>query len=292
MILPDFILPSRIHQQWQYSGLDSPDDCLDKKHFELYPHNIEYCYNSRGYRDQEWPTELAKLQEAIWCVGDSFTVGLGNPAEHTWPYLLQQHTGRRTINVSMDGASNEWMARKIKRLVEVIAPKTIVVQWSYFARRESSIDHNDEEKRLAHNMLQLSDDADIENFKDCVLKTKQISKNCQIINSIIPDAFPGISLTETRGWWHNDRQSSWPEILPASFADISTDLLEQLKKKSQYNKYFMHYTLQDFIENNNMILVDQYDEFFNKELSRDGHHYGIITATKFVKKLQSKFNLI
>lgn len=292
MILPDFILPSRVHQQWQYSGLDSPETCLDKKHFESYPYTIEYCYNSRGYRDQEWPAELDELQNAIWCVGDSFTVGLGNPIEHTWAYLLQQHTGRRTINVSMDGASNEWMARKIKRLVEGIAPKIIMVQWSYFARREATIDHNDEEKRMAHDMVRLSADEDIENFKNCVLKTKQISKNCEIINSIIPGAFPGIDIKEVHGWWYNDIQYGCPDALPESFADISTDILEQLIKKQQYSKYFNHYMLQDFIKNNNMIVVDQTDEFFYKELSRDGHHYDIITATKFVKTLQSKFNLI
>jgi len=292
VILPDFILPSRVHQRWQYSGLDSPETCLDKKHFESYPYTIEYCYNSRGYRDQEWPAELDELQNAIWCVGDSFTVGLGNPIEHTWAYLLQQHTGRRTINVGMDGASNEWMARKIKRLVEVIAPKIIMVQWSYFARREATIGHNDEEKRMAHDMVRLSADEDIENFKNCVLKTKQISKNCQIINSIIPGAAPGIDIKEIHGWWYNDRQFNWPNTFPKLLADISTDILEQLTKKQQFSKYFNHYMLQDFIKNNNMIVVDQTDEFSNKELARDGHHYDIITATKFIKKLQSEFNLI
>ena len=294
MILSDFILPSRQNQIWAESGLDSLKLCLDKKHFKSYPYPVEYRYNSRGFRDAEWPTELAELKQAIWCVGDSFTVGLGNPVEHIWPYLLQQHTGQRVINVSMDGASNDWMARKIKRLVEVIAPKTIIVQWSYLCRRESQIGNNDEEKRLAYDShnYETSDDADIENFKNCVLQTKQISKNCQIINSIIPDAFPGISLREIRSWWYNDIQSHWPQTLPALFTDISTDLLEELKKKQQYSKYFNHYILQDFMENNSIILVDQYDEFFNKRVSRDGHHYDLATATKFVNEVQTKFKLV
>ena len=55
MILPDFILPSRQNQVWDESGLDSYAACLDKKHFKSYPHKVEYRYNSRGFRDTEWP---------------------------------------------------------------------------------------------------------------------------------------------------------------------------------------------------------------------------------------------
>ena len=282
MILSDFTIPSQINQRWQYTGIDSPEHCLDKKHFQSYPYVFEYCYNSRGYRDQEWPTELSELETAIWCVGDSFTAGVGSPVEHTWPYILQQQTGRQTINVSMDGASNQWMARKIKRIVEVIAPKTIIVQWSYFSRRELESGFDDQ-RRMQYDPGQLDDEQNIENFKNCVLETKDICKDCQLINSIIPNAFSGIDPIEVNGWWNNDKESSWPEQLPT---ELPRDILDKLQKKQQHNKYIIHYTLQEFIKNNNMILVDQYDEFFNKELARDGHHYDIATATKFVNRLQ------
>jgi hypothetical protein len=192
----------------------------------------------------------------------------------------------------MDGASNEWMARKIKRIVEAIAPKTIVVQWSYFTRRELPSNTDDEKRIMQYNPLQLEDEINIENFKNCVLETTKICKNCQIINSIIPDAFSGIDVKEVQGWWWGDKESSWPAELPLLFTDISSDILQQLKKKQQYNKYFIHYTLQDFIKNNNMILVDQLDEFFVKDLARDGHHYGIATVTKFVNEVQAKFKLV
>ena len=292
MILPDFVLPSRVNQCWKYSGLDSVEHCLNKKHFIEYPHPIEYCYNSRGYRDQEWPTNIEELKNAIWCIGDSFTVGLGNPIEHTWPYILQQKTGRRIINVSMDGASNEWMAGKIKKIVDNISPGTIIVQWSYFARRDSSSGHTDEQRRMQYDVSQLSDESNIKNFKNCVLQTQKVCKCSQVVNSIIPDAYSGISKIEVKGWWYNDRESSWPWDLPESVADISSDIVNKLQKKEQYNKYVIHYDLQNFIKNNNIILVNQFDNFLNKDLSRDGHHYGLPTATKFVDELQLKFNLI
>lgn len=116
--------------------MDSVDQCRDRAWFKQYPYSVEYRYNSRGYRDQEWPDSINELKHAIWCVGDSFTVGLGSPVEHTWPRILQQQLQTRTINVSLDGASNEWIARKTTKLLVTIAPKLVVIHWSYLHRRE------------------------------------------------------------------------------------------------------------------------------------------------------------
>ena len=139
MILPDFILPTRQNQIWTESGIDSLVDCLDKKHFKSYPYPIEYRYNSRGYRDAEWPEDVSELENAIWCFGDSFTVGIGSPVEHTWAHLLQQHTNRRVINISMDGASNNWISRKAVEVLQLIKPKIIILHWSYTHRREYTV---------------------------------------------------------------------------------------------------------------------------------------------------------
>ena len=246
MILPEFILTSRQNQIWFESGMDSLDNCLDKKHFKSYPYPIEYRYNSRGYRDAEWPEDVSELENAIWCFGDSFTVGIGSPLSHTWVNILQHKLNKRCINVSMDGASNEWMLRKIKNLVEIIAPQTIIVQWSYFARRELPDNSMPDERRAVWYTLQSDIECDIENFKNCVLQVMQLCKNCNIIHSIIPYAVSAAR----------------------------------------------HYMLQNFIKENKIILVDQVDEFFNKDYARDGHHYDVATATKFVNELTTNFNLI
>ena len=60
MILPDFLLPSRVNKRWEFSGIDSIEQCLDKNHFKNYPHPITYSYNSRGFRDNEWPESINK----------------------------------------------------------------------------------------------------------------------------------------------------------------------------------------------------------------------------------------
>jgi hypothetical protein len=285
MILPDFRLDSRARLHWQFSGIDSLEHCLDKQHFQSYPHPIEYRYNIRGFRDAEWPKDIDQLKHAVWCVGDSFTVGIGSPLTHTWVNILQNKLNKRCINVSMDGASNEWMLRKIKNLVEIIAPRTIIVQWSYFARSELPDDSMPDERRKLWYTPQADIEREIENFKNCVLQVTQLCKNCNIIHSIIPYAVSAISVDEGRGWWLADKDSTWPQDLPDLVNDIPPWIIEQLQKREIYEKYARHYMLQNFIKENKIILVNQVDEFFNKDYARDGHHYDIKTATHFVNQL-------
>jgi hypothetical protein len=135
--LLDLFIPSRQNQVWTESGMDSWADCADKKHFKKYPYPVEYRYNSQGFRDQEWPTLFDQLQTAIWCIGDSFTVGLGSPVEHTWTNILNKETGIRTINISLDGASNNWIARRTLDIIKAVQPSIVVIQWSFLHRREA-----------------------------------------------------------------------------------------------------------------------------------------------------------
>ena len=127
----------RQNESSAFSGIDCFDCCLDKNHFQSYPHTISYQYNSRGFRDYEWPA--SGLQEAIWCIGDSFTAGIGIPFTHTWPQVLQQKTNRRTINISLDGASNNWIARHAQEIIKELQPRHLIVQWSFSHRREADI---------------------------------------------------------------------------------------------------------------------------------------------------------
>jgi len=135
MILPDFVLLSRAGLDEKFTGLDSEEFCVNPTQFAQYPHPVIYNYNSRGFRDLEWPDNLT---DAVWCFGDSFTVGLGSPHSHTWPAVLQRKMHTRCINISLDGGSNQWIARKIVSLSRALMPRCVVVHWSYIHRRESS----------------------------------------------------------------------------------------------------------------------------------------------------------
>jgi hypothetical protein len=136
MILPNFVLTTRQNQVWSTSGLDSLEECVSKSFFNHYPYEVSYKFNSRGFRDEEWPETVEELRNCIWCFGDSFTVGMGCPYDSIWTKKLEKITGIRTINISMDGASNEWISRKVISIIKQISPKFVVIHWSYFDRRE------------------------------------------------------------------------------------------------------------------------------------------------------------
>ena len=95
------------------SGLDSLEHCLNKAHFLDYKKPITYEYNSRGFRDQEWPNDLS---DVVWCIGDSFTSGIGQPFEETWPKVLENKIKKRCINLGLDGCSNDHIAHMAKEI--------------------------------------------------------------------------------------------------------------------------------------------------------------------------------
>ena len=132
-MLPIIKLGSQAGARFKYSGIDSPEYCADPVHFGQWTLPIEYQYNSRGFRDQEWPEDL---KSAVWCLGDSFTVGLGMPQDQTWPGLLES----RTVNISLDGASNGWISRQACIVLEQLQPKVMVIHWSYSHRREKALE--------------------------------------------------------------------------------------------------------------------------------------------------------
>jgi len=237
MILPDFILHSRVDARWDYSGSDSPGPWnVNKKYFKNYPYPIEYVYNSRGFRDAEWPESVDELRNAIWCIGDSFTVGLGSPLAHTWPYLLQQQSGRRCINVSMDGASNEWIVRKTQRLIEEINPTAIVIMWSYTNRREKNDNSLSDEDRRIH-IGTTNDLKNIINFKSCIDSVS----HSNIIHTAIPNAYDSQNLLiNCINTIYNDvADISWPQEIAnrTKLESLPLHILNELKFKFKvYNE--------------------------------------------------------
>jgi hypothetical protein len=139
-MLDTFIIPRLVNQKLSTLGMDSYEQCLDSQQWKNYPYPVEYVFNDRGYRDTAWPSGL---DHAVWCFGDSFTLGLGCPQQHTWPWLLAQRINTPVIAVSLNGASNAWIARKIQELLAEMQPSAVIAQWSYTHRRELPLDHAD-----------------------------------------------------------------------------------------------------------------------------------------------------
>jgi len=283
MILPNFILHSRKNESSDESGIDSFTYCQDQLHFKNYPYPVSYRYNSRGFRDQEWPNDLSELTNAIWCFGDSFTVGLGSPLNHTWSNILQSRTGIRCINVSMDGASNKWIARKILEVITVIKPKLIVAQWSFMHRDEFYDETLSDEDRRRHtgpgniNRLQIN---------NCnLIKNLESQKNqSQIIHSFIPGSgfFDNDIVTEM---WKDIKGPDWPDY-PKNLQEFNSlkpgvvkELTDFFKKYELYQTYYQYL---DYM--NNLLHVP---EITIADYARDGQHYDKVTATTFVDQLEN-----
>ena len=174
-----------------YRGIDSPDKCINKEHFLKYPYKIEYRYNSRGFRGPEWPSNL---DDICWCVGDSFTAGIGSPYHHTWHQVLSDKLKINTINVSMDGASNSWITRKTVDLLS-IKPKNIIIQWSYTHRRESDDSTASDENRRIH-AINTTSEQDIQHTIDCINSVESVKENTNIIHTFIPGFSPNGDIDE------------------------------------------------------------------------------------------------
>lgn len=179
-----------IEKTWQNtitSGLDSLTECLDKDHFRNYRKKITYNYNTNGFRDHEWPEDLS---DVIWCVGDSFTVGIGQPFEETWPKLLQKKVGKRCLNLGEDGCSNDTIALRIKEIFKLHNPRLIVVMWSYLARRRINSEN------VPYDKNDFGDDKDMANFSKNFKIVNDLPIN--IINLLIPFGFNNIKLLKEK----------------------------------------------------------------------------------------------
>jgi hypothetical protein len=210
-------------------------------------------------------------------------VGVGSPFDHTWPQVLQARTGIRTINVSMDGASNEWIVRKINRLINTVAPTTIVALWSYFHRREDTdVTKSDEERKVYGGRS--SDEEDYNNFMHCINSTKQHKSTTQIVNFTIPDAQSCYDLQLT---WANFRGPDWPIQAPKNSIEfnrlpefVKVEIIESLDVDAQF---------QSLLKRNDMF--DNYKQIENilevprLDLARDGHHFDINTSNWLVNQL-------
>lgn len=182
--IADLCLTSRAGTTVTNTGMDCLRYCRDRQHYLSYPHEISYQFNSRGFRDHEWPQDLVNC---IWCIGDSYTVGIGQPFSEIWPQQLCSLTGQRTVNISMDGASNAWIARRAAQILDNIRPRIMILHWSFLHRREDKrTDITDEHRRIWH----VRDDDDIDEFQRCIDLVESANRMSLLIHSTIPAFSP------------------------------------------------------------------------------------------------------
>lgn len=264
MLLPELFLPSLAGVKREYSGIDSPEHCVDPAHFARYPHSVQYNYNSRGFRDQEWPSDLNSV---IWCVGDSFTHGLGVPQSHTWPAVLQRRTARRCINISMDGASNMWIARMALAILAEFDQADVVLHWSFIHRRELN-DHDALHKKFNHFYHNVKDPS---------------WPNCDYSSIDQLPAAIKFELIHRHGWnteiYSNDRVTQWVRSDTAEDV-VNTQRCRDLIPAGVIQTAIPEWTPKD-------VSIPGVIEIQPVDLARDGFHYDVATSNLLVDLIMS-----
>jgi len=160
-------------------GLDSPEHCFDKTHYRSYPNDVVYKFNSMGYRDIEQYSGAE-----ILAIGDSFTLGLGVNYEDTWPAQLSKILNYPVLNFSLNGASNDWIARRAVELLKFFNPKALIVHYTFSHRRERSFpDWHDDERTECEPLY--TDEENLINWKKNFETIKNLS--VPVIHSFIPN---------------------------------------------------------------------------------------------------------
>jgi len=270
VILPDLILPHRVNQTLTEYGVDTLNEALDKQHFKTYPYNVLYQYNSRGFRDSEWPADAA---DAIWCVGDSFTTGMGNCYEHIWTQQLQVKAQHKTINISLDGASNDWIAEQTNKIIQQAQPKNIVIMWSFFHRRQIDCTSLIDKTQFCDGRSTHAEDFG-HFYKLC---TGLDNSKTNIIHLLIPKAFYYYDC-DVNVEWNKIKGPDWPLTITDNISGLPDFIINELVQADCYNKLqsmLKYATLPKKIKN-------YIGEVKQLDYARDGLHFGKETSNKLV----------
>lgn len=119
----------------KYSGMDTPGKSVSSlKDFQKYPiQEFDYRYNSWGFRGPEYEQYIGKPVNI--CLGDSFTVNVGGPIEHSWASQLARRFDIPTLNLGMDGAGNDAIRLVYDRACKIFDVQNTFVMYSYLHRR-------------------------------------------------------------------------------------------------------------------------------------------------------------
>lgn len=175
-----FRMPRYADLETDQLGLDSREHCFDVYHFDRFG-PVSYRFNSLGYR-MDSPQSFTGQE--ILAIGDSFTLGLGINIQHTWPSVLSRYLDRRVLNFSLNGASNQWMARRLDDLLRFFQPPLVIVHYSFSHRRENDrTDWFDDERTLSEPSL--ATEIDYDHWRACSQQIHDLC-DCPIIESFIP----------------------------------------------------------------------------------------------------------
>ena len=196
-------IPAYSNKRCDTIGMDSFEQCFRIKHFTNYP-KFDYHFNSLGYRTSEPETWTGR---EILVIGDSFTLGLGCAADDIYSTKLQHTLNYPVLNFSLNGASNDWIARRFCDLLNFFDPPAVVIHYTFSHRREQDrSDWFDDERTLCEPTH-----SDTENFDNWQTNYQTIcATGCNLVHSFIPN-------------WHTQKVDYTGMVAPISMLDFARD---------------------------------------------------------------------
>lgn len=188
-------------------GIDSLEHCFDKQHYRRFPYNVKYRFNELGYRERP----LAEYSSRpVIVIGDSFTQSLGLPFEYSYSQQLENLLGTQCLNFSLNGASNDWISRKLSIILKYFCPCAVVVHYTFSHRREKNCpDWFDDERTLCP--------IDAEGTAQDLLNWQTNHKLIQDLLQDIPTVYSFISD------WHRGSVDYGNMIPPVTKIDLARD---------------------------------------------------------------------
>ena len=130
-------------------------------------HSIQdytYSFNSWAFRGDDYSQYIGKPVNI--CLGDSFTLNIGGPIEHSWPSQLSKHFDIPTLNLGIDGAGNDTIAMIYNWAIETFDVKHTFVMYSFFHRRYDNVN----KLLLGHSEDLPNDNENIKYFENHKIK--------------------------------------------------------------------------------------------------------------------------
>lgn len=260
----------------KYSGIDNPNKIISSiTDFNQYPiQDFDYKFNSWAFRGPEYEQYVG--QAVNICLGDSYTVNLGGPVEHSWCSELSKNFSIPTINLGMDGAGNDAMQLVYDRACEVFDVKNTFIMYSYLHRR------------LENGEFIQTGEYDRTNF--------DYFQNHRIHNAI-ECALPGWCWSESEKTFLNNENIYYfncPHT--GNFADFQNCDRQYVDKNSYENLAGPDWPkLADFIngaEPHPDMFTKQFGQFISRRIyvNRDGVHLNYITNKIYADYLYSKWS--
>ena len=190
------IIPRYANLSCSELGHDSPTHA-GQKFFMHEP--VQYQFNANGFRTHDF----ARLDSnCVLVVGDSYTLGMGENINCCYTTIIEQQLGWPVFNISLNGASNDWIARRTKDMLDIVQPRAIVIHYTFSHRRERPrSDWHDDERTECEPSY--SSEENYQNWFTNFQTIQALAGDIKLVHSFITN-------------WHDQ---------PVDYAELGTDII-------------------------------------------------------------------